>query len=91
MCPALDCGSSWPWPHFMSQPKAHWLWKRENDGGLTPIGARGNSYFRIGWDWVKTALLNGWRLIRHVSFTDHRDPDPVMASRKQHEKRTYRH
>ncbi|WP_229424043.1 hypothetical protein [Moorena producens] len=66
------------------------MWKPGNDGGLTPIGARGNSYFRIGWDWVKTALLNGWRLIRHVSFTSNRDPDPVMASRKQHEKRTYR-
>ncbi|WP_287255018.1 hypothetical protein [Moorena sp. SIO4E2] len=75
----------------MLQHKAHWLWKQGFDGGLTPIGARGNSYFRIGIDWVKTALLNGWRLIRHVSFTDHRDPDPVMASRKQHEKRIYRH
>lgn len=51
---------------------------------------RGNSYFRIGWDWVKTALFNGWRLIRRVRFTANRDPDPVIASRQQHEKHTYR-
>jgi hypothetical protein len=34
--------------------------------------------------------LNEWRLIRSVCFTTNRDPDPVMASRKQHEKQTYR-
>ena len=35
---------------------------------------RGNSYFRIGWDWVKAALINGWKLIYSVSFSSHRDP-----------------
>lgn len=50
---------------------------------------RGNSYFRIGWDWVKTALFNGWRLIRRVRFTANRDPDPVIASRQQHENCSY--
>jgi hypothetical protein len=51
---------------------------------------RGNSYFRIGWEWVKTALNHGWRLIRRVSFRSYRDPDPVMASRQQHQKRLCR-
>ncbi|MGF1523291.1 MAG: hypothetical protein ACFBSF_13325, partial [Leptolyngbyaceae cyanobacterium] len=51
---------------------------------------RGNSYCRIGWDWVKTALCNGWRLIHRVRFTANHDPDPAIASRQQHEKRTYR-
>ena len=50
---------------------------------------RGNSYFRIGIDWVKCSLENGWRLIRRVRFTSNHDPDPTMASRKQHEKRSY--
>ncbi|MFN5515534.1 MAG: hypothetical protein ACK5CA_12530 [Cyanobacteriota bacterium] len=45
----------------------------------------GNSYFRIGWDWVKAALEQGWQLIHHVRFTHNRDPEPAMASRKQHE------
>lgn len=50
---------------------------------------RGNSYFRIGWDWVKASLLNGWKLINHVVFTSNRDPQPAMASKKQHEQRLY--
>jgi hypothetical protein len=51
---------------------------------------RGNSYFRIGWEWVKTALECGWRLIRQVRFVANHDPHPAMASRKQHDKRCYR-
>ncbi len=51
---------------------------------------RGNSYFRIGLEWVAGALLDGWRLIQKVQFTSNTDPEPAMASRKQHEKRTYR-
>jgi len=51
---------------------------------------RGNSYFRIGWQWVKTALECGWRLIHQVRFIGNHDPDPAIASRKQHEKRCYR-
>ena len=50
---------------------------------------RGNSYFRIGWDWVKAALLNGWKLINSVVFTHNQDPEPVMASRKQYEQQLY--
>jgi len=48
---------------------------------------RGNSYFRIGWEWVKAAWGKGWELIHSVGFTSHHDPDPAMASRKQAEKR----
>ena len=50
---------------------------------------RGNSYFRIGWDWVKAALLNGWKLIHAVTFSGNYDPTPAMASLKQHEQRLY--
>lgn len=51
---------------------------------------RGNSYFRIGLDWVRAALLDGWRLIKQVLFFSNKDPNPAMASRTQHEKRFYR-
>ncbi|NJN23312.1 MAG: hypothetical protein HC810_01455 [Acaryochloridaceae cyanobacterium RL_2_7] len=51
---------------------------------------RGNSYFRIGWEWIKSSLMNGWRLIRSVRFQSNHDPDPAMASQMQHEKRLYR-
>ena len=56
---------------------------------VDPHWFRGNSYFRIGTDWVKTSLENGWRLIRRVGFTGNRDPQPAKASRKQHQHRTY--
>ncbi|WP_293109250.1 hypothetical protein [Moorena sp. SIO3I6] len=51
---------------------------------------RGNSYFRIGCEWVRTALENGWQLIRRVRFISHLDPELAKASRKQQEKRLYR-
>ncbi|MBT9312153.1 hypothetical protein IXB28_08050 [Leptothoe kymatousa TAU-MAC 1615] len=51
---------------------------------------RGNSYFRIGLDWIRTALLDGWQLIMHVFFLSNKDPHPAMASRRQHEKRSSR-
>jgi hypothetical protein len=56
---------------------------------VDPHWFRGNSYFRIGWDWVKTALETGSRLVRGVRFTANQDPQPAMASRKQHQQRTY--
>ena len=50
---------------------------------------RGNSYFRIGWDWVKAALLNGWKLIASVTFSSHYDPTPAIASLKQYQQHLY--
>ncbi len=51
---------------------------------------RGNSYFRIGLEWTKAALLNGWQLIQQVCFTAYLDPEPAMASRRQHNKKAGR-
>lgn len=51
---------------------------------------RGNSYFRIGLEWAKAALINGWQLIQHVAFTSHIDPEPAIASRPQHNKKAGR-
>ncbi|MBE9044924.1 transposase [Pleurocapsales cyanobacterium LEGE 10410] len=50
---------------------------------------RGNSYFRIGWDWVKAALVNGWKLICSVTFSGYQDPTPAIASLKQHQQRLF--
>lgn len=50
----------------------------------------GNSYFRIGRDWVKASLINGWKLIRSVTFFGNQDPHPAIASLKQREQRLYR-
>ena len=56
---------------------------------VDPHWFRGNSYFRIGREWVKAALYNGWQLIRSVRFCSNHDPDPAMASQRQHQKRLY--
>lgn len=48
---------------------------------------RGNSYFRIGWMWVKSAALRGWKLIEKVLLTSHIDPQPAKASHRQDQKR----
>lgn len=56
---------------------------------VDPHWFRGNSYFRIGWDWLKAAPINGWRLIRRVVFHSRKDPQPAIASHKQHRERTY--
>ena len=50
---------------------------------------RGKSYFRIGWDGVKAALVSGWELIYSVSFFSHHDLTPAIASLKQYEQSLY--
>ncbi|MEM9093154.1 MAG: transposase [Cyanobacteria bacterium P01_F01_bin.53] len=57
---------------------------------VDPHWFRGNSYFRIGWDWLKASALNGWHIIQNVTFFSHRDPEPAIVSRKHHEKHAYR-
>jgi hypothetical protein len=51
---------------------------------------RGNSYFRIGCDWIKAAVLNAWNLIYQVRFSSNFDSEPSMASRPQHRQRLHR-
>ena len=48
---------------------------------------RGNSYFRIGWEWVKHALSKGWALLTSLQLAGGVDPDPAIASRRQDDKR----
>lgn len=57
---------------------------------VDPHWFRGNSYFRIGWQWVKTALVQGWKLLKTVKFSGNDDPEPAMASKKQHRQRSER-
>lgn len=51
---------------------------------------RGNSYFRIGCDWIKAAVLHAWNLIHQVCFSSNFDSAPSMASRPQHRQRLHR-
>jgi hypothetical protein len=51
---------------------------------------RGNSYLRIGWNWLKGVLHQGWQLFRTVSLQGGADPSPAFASKKQVKKRLER-
>ena len=53
---------------------------------VDPHWNRGNSYMRIGWEWVKSALTNGWELFQTLCLNGWTDPEPAKASRKQDNK-----
>jgi hypothetical protein len=50
---------------------------------VDPHWFRGNSYLRIGWQWVKTALARGWTLFATLHLSGIPDPDPSRASATQ--------
>ena len=70
---------------------AHWFrgQRIRADRRKTTRGHSPSRYFRIGWDWVKAALINDWKLIYSVSFFSYHDPTPAIASLKQYEQRLY--
>jgi hypothetical protein len=47
---------------------------------VDPHCLRGNSYLRIGWQWVKTALARDWELFATLHVSGAPDPDPCRAS-----------
>jgi len=57
---------------------------------VDPHWFRGNSYLRIGWQWVKMALYRGWDLTTHLHLPGGPDPEPARSSNKQFHKRRQR-
>lgn len=52
---------------------------------VDPHWLRGNSYLRIGWQWVKAALTRGWELFATLHLSGVPDPEPARASVAQSE------
>lgn len=50
---------------------------------VDPHWLRGNSYLRIGWQWVKAALARGWALFTTLHLSGAPDPEPARASASQ--------
>ena len=46
---------------------------------------RGQSYLKIGWNWVNLALSQGYELITRLYISPEADPVPAMASKLQHQ------
>jgi len=55
----------------VAQQKRRWV---------DPHWLRGNSYLRIGWHWVKSALARGWELFATLHLSGTPDPEPSRAS-----------
>jgi len=47
---------------------------------VDPHWFRGSSYLKIGWNWVKTALVKGWHLCSKLRLIGGIDPEPSMSS-----------
>jgi hypothetical protein len=56
---------------------------------VDPHWFRGMSYFKIGWNWVKTSATRGWKLFSLHALTSNHDPDPAKASHSQYEQQHY--
>lgn len=52
---------------------------------IDPHWFRGQSYLRIGWDWLRRALYHGLKLFNFIKLYGGDDPDPAVASVGQFE------
>jgi len=52
---------------------------------VDPHWFRGQSYLKIGWNWVKLALVRGYDLLTRVHLSSACDPEPAMASKRQYQ------
>jgi Transposase DDE domain len=60
--------------------------KQGNRRLVDPHWFRGQSYLKIGWNWVKLALTKGYALITRVHLSSACDPEPAMASKRQYQR-----
>lgn len=51
---------------------------------------RGNSYLRLGWQWVQATLHQGWQLFHTLQLSGNPDPEPAKASRQQEQQQYLR-
>jgi hypothetical protein len=59
---------------------------------VDPHWQRGNSYFRIGWNWCKGCLHKDWSIFPTILLQGGPDPQPAIASKKkalQHSQREF--
>jgi hypothetical protein len=49
---------------------------------VDPHWFRGLSYLKIGWRWVRQAIVKGYRFISRFSLCGNTDPDPARSSKK---------
>lgn len=53
---------------------------------VDPHWQRGMSYLKLGWNWIRLAITQQWKIQVFSFLSSAPDPHPAMASRKQHER-----
>lgn len=46
---------------------------------------RGMSYLKIGWNWIRLAVTQQWKIPVYWFLSSASDPQPAVASKRQHE------
>lgn len=46
---------------------------------------RGMSYLKLGWNWVRLAITHQWKIQVFQFLSSLPDPQPAIASKRQHE------
>jgi len=52
---------------------------------VDPHWQRGMSYLKLGWNWIHLAITQEWHIQVYSFLSSAPDPQPAMASRKQHQ------
>ena len=83
----------WSAYHFRKSPKRPMEIIRvevlePKDGKRRQIDAhwkRGMSYLKLGWNWIRLAITQQWKIRVYQFLSCVPDPHPAIASRRQHE------
>lgn len=54
---------------------------------VDPHWQRGMSYLKIGWNWVRMSLTQGWKFTIHLALSGQPDPQPAISSKRQFRER----
>lgn len=46
---------------------------------------RGMSYLKLGWNWIRLAITQQWKIQVFQFLSSLPDPQPAIASKRQHE------
>jgi Transposase DDE domain len=53
---------------------------------VDPHWRRGMSYFKLGWNWIRLAITQQWDIQVHRFLSGLPDPQPAIASQRQHDR-----
>lgn len=53
---------------------------------VDPHWQRGMSYLKLGWNWIRLAITWQWKIHLYRFLSSVPDPQPAMASKRQHER-----